>query len=152
MTGVIGADHAEGSVFGDGQTVVAAHGVALEKLDPRHELNDLELFNLVIEAADLRLFKLHPPQFFGLLVAEPIDALDGFGPIGHGGVAEFFETTRRGGHRVIDRAENAPVTASRRALTGAYRSATQLGQHFLHDLSNSLFVGLDHPEASLMFG
>lgn len=71
------SDHSEGCVLGDSQAVITADGVALQKLDPRDELHDLQLLDLVVESADLCLFEFHAAQLFGLLVADAIDAGNG---------------------------------------------------------------------------
>ncbi len=145
------SDHAEGCVLGHRQTVVAADGVALQEFDPRDELHDLQFLDLVIEAADLGFFEFHAAQLFGLLVANAIDAGDGLGAIFHRDVAELLESARRRGHRVIDGAKDTPIAVGVTVATvhGSAASAlAQLGQHLLHDLSNGLFVGLNHPYAS----
>jgi hypothetical protein len=49
-----------------GDAVVAAHAVGLDPLDPGHELHDLELLDLVLEPADLRLLELEPAPLDGV--------------------------------------------------------------------------------------
>ena len=138
------ADHAERGVLGHGQPVVAAVASHLRNSIPGTSLTILQLLDLVIEAADLRLFEFQPAQLVGLLIANPIDASDGLGPIGQRPVAESLEAFRRGGHRIVDRAEHAPIAVGVAVTAVRCSSASQLGEHLLHHLPDGLFVGLDH--------
>ena len=54
------ADDTKRSVFGDRQPVVTADGIRPHELDTWHKLDDLELFDLMIESTDLGLFKFQP--------------------------------------------------------------------------------------------
>src|SRR5580704_7544709 len=140
-----GTDDAERCVLRHSEPVVAARRVALEKLDARHELDDVQLLNLVVEPADFCLFKFEPPQLVGLFVTNAVNAGDGLGPIGQRGIAKFLETVIRGRDCLVDGAENAPIAAARRAVAARPGGpSTQLGEHLLHDLPNGLFVGLNH--------
>ena len=78
-----GSDDAERSIFGDRQTVVTAHRVASERFDTGNQLDDLQLFNLMIQPADLGFFQFQPAEFFGLFGTNSIDTLNGLGAIFH---------------------------------------------------------------------
>ena len=140
-----GADHAEWGILGHGQPVVAADASHFRNSMPGTSLTMLQLLDLVIEPADLCLFEFQPAQFVGLLIANLVNAGDGFATIGQGGVAELFEALVRGAHGVVDRLEDAPIAVLASAVAaGRARPTSQLGKHLLDNLPNGLFVGLDH--------
>jgi hypothetical protein len=66
-----GADDAERRVLLQGDAVVAAHAVRLDPLDAGHELHDLQLLDLVLEAADLGLLELELAPLGGLSCRAP---------------------------------------------------------------------------------
>ena len=60
------ADDAEGRVLLQRDAVVAAAAVGMQPLDAGHELDDLQLLDLVIEPADLRLLQLDAAPLGGV--------------------------------------------------------------------------------------
>ena len=71
------ADDAEGSMFDDGQTVVAAEHFAPHELDTRRFLAQRpKLLDLVVEPADASLFHLHRSQFDRLVDGNAANVID----------------------------------------------------------------------------
>src|SRR5262249_24483410 len=101
-------NHAEWRVFGKRQAMIATQAVGLEKFDAGNKFDDFQLFNLVIEPADLGFFKLQPAEFFGLLSRDAPDALDGLAAVFEPALGELFKSSRRCLDCLIDRFENAP--------------------------------------------
>ena len=69
-------DDAERCVFLERNAVVAAKPIGAQPLDPRHVADDLELFDLVIESADLRFLKLDSAPLLVVLLAQALDDLN----------------------------------------------------------------------------
>ena len=71
------ADHAERGVLDDRQAVIAAEHFAAQELDARRPLAErLELFDLVLQPADLGLFHLHRAQLDALVDGDAADVVD----------------------------------------------------------------------------
>jgi hypothetical protein len=85
-----GRDDAEGGVLLEGDAVVAAAGVGVEPLDAGDELHDLELLDLVVEAADLGLGELELAPLGGVLGGEGLDDLDNLGAGGDALLGELL--------------------------------------------------------------
>jgi hypothetical protein len=60
--------------------VIAAERVRLDPLDAGHQLDDLELLDLVVEPADLRLVQLLASPRLGLVGDDPLDDVDDLPP------------------------------------------------------------------------
>ena len=71
------ADHTEGSVLDDGQSVVSAKDFAGQKLYARGSLaQHLKLFNLVLQPTDFRFGKFHTTEFFGVVDGDAANVRD----------------------------------------------------------------------------
>jgi len=72
-----GADHAEGRVLDDRQAAVAAVHLAPQELDAGAAFAQrFQLFDLVLQAADLGFVHLHRAQFDALVDRDPADVAD----------------------------------------------------------------------------
>ena len=112
-------DHAEGSVLDHSQAVVAAKDLAPHELDARHLLaENLELLDLVVEPADLRLGKLHPPEFLGVLDRDPTDVGNRPAAALHPETLQFVKCRRGGGYGLVHGGED-PVGGRRPAGAGS---------------------------------
>src|SRR5262245_37136666 len=71
------ADHPEGCMFDNGQTMVSAKRLALQKFDARRPLaKRFELLDLVLQPSDLGLFHFHRAQFDALVDGNPANVID----------------------------------------------------------------------------
>jgi hypothetical protein len=102
----------------------------------------------VIETADFGLFELEPAEFVGLLVGNAADAVDDLAAVFETSLRELIETLGRGGDRLIDRLEDPSGAVARLARGGNAGRASQLGEHFLNNLTNRRFSRL-HMNVSL---
>src|SRR5262245_57919105 len=55
--------HSERSVFFERDAMIAAAPVRVQPFDPRHQLENLQLLNLVIQPPDLRLLQFNSAPF-----------------------------------------------------------------------------------------
>ena len=89
------ADDAEGGVLDHRQAVIAAEDFAAEELHAQRPLAQrLELLDLVLQAADLRLFHLHRAQLDALLDRDAADVPDDAAAIVDRHAAESVRTPR----------------------------------------------------------
>ena len=65
-----GAHDAKGRVFLQRDAVVAAAAIGMQPLDARHQLDDLQLLDLVVQPADLRFFQFDPAPLGGIGLGE----------------------------------------------------------------------------------
>ena len=82
------ADDTEGRVFLEGDATIAAHRVRLEPLGAGDVFGDLELGDLVVDAADLGLLHLEAAPWLGVCDGH---AFDDFDHLGATRDAEFFQ-------------------------------------------------------------
>ena len=110
------ADDAERGVLDDGQAVVAAEDFAPHELDAGRPLAErLELFDLVLQPADLRLFHLHRAQLDALVDRDAADVVDDPLAVFDRPLAEAARTPRV-----------AAATASSTQVKTPYRPANDL--------------------------
>src|SRR5262249_296633 len=84
------ADEAEGRGAQQGDGVVAGVRLGLEELDTRDAVGDhLQFFNLVRQAADLRLVEFLAAERLRLLLADLADAVDGLAAVLQAARLEF---------------------------------------------------------------
>src|SRR5439155_14904347 len=76
------ADHPEGRVLFECNPVIAAAAIRMQPLDSGHQLNNFQLFNLMVEPANLRFFEFQASPLRGVGVANRLDEVDDFGASG----------------------------------------------------------------------
>ena len=97
------ADDAERGVLDDGQAVIAAEHFAPHELDAGRALAErLELFDLVLQPADLGFFHLHRAQLDALVDRDAADVVDDPLAVFDRPLAELLEGLGRGGHGFVD--------------------------------------------------
>src|SRR5205807_3541704 len=103
------ADHSEWGVLLERYAVLAAEGVGLEELDAGDAVgDDLQLFDLVDEPADLGLFQLLAAELFGLFGANAADAGHRLAPVFEAAPLELALRPRRGAHGAVHVLKDAP--------------------------------------------
>ena len=149
------AHDAEGRVFLQRDAVIAAAGVGPEPFHAGDELDNLQLLDLVIEPANLRLVEFEFAPHFRVGLRHRLDDLDdlharrdagllelqegflrgGAGFIGVGVHAELAACSGRGG---VALAIAAAVCLRGGSRGGSFRGrrATEAAQHFTDDVSN----------------
>ena len=92
-----GTYDAEGRVFFEHDAVIAAHGIRSKPFDAGHQFNNLQLFDLVIQSTDLRLFKLDATPFARVRVGHGFDDVDDLAASFDALLLELVESVVRGG-------------------------------------------------------
>jgi hypothetical protein len=70
-------------VFFQGDPMIAAQAVGPEPLHTRNQLDDLQLLDLMIQPADLRLLQLDAPPLHRIGLSHRFDDLNDLHPGGH---------------------------------------------------------------------
>jgi hypothetical protein len=117
-----GRDDAVGRVLFEGDAVIAAARVGVQPFDAGHEFHDLELFDLVGEAADLRLVELEFAPRLGVAGDERLDDLHDLGATLDAFDAQLLEGRLGGGAGAGRIGENAEPAAGRRGHDRGSRS------------------------------
>ena len=108
-------NHTERGVLDHGEAMIAAKHLAVHELDPRHLLAEhLQLPDLVLESADLRLGKLQGPEFLGVVDGDPANVGDRLPAALHAEPLELLEGVGGGPDSLVDAPEHA-VGPGRRA-------------------------------------
>ena len=97
VLGVTAAHDAERRVFLQRDAVIAAAGVGSQPFHARHELDDLELLDLVIEPADLRLVEFEFAPRLGVCLGQRLDDLFDLAARGDALFLQLQERFLRGG-------------------------------------------------------
>ena len=106
-----GSDDAERGVFLEGDAMVAAAGIGAEPVHAGDELDDLELGDLVIEAADLGFVEFDLAPGFGILFGEGFDDLLDFAAGGDAFLLELEEGFLGGGAGFLGGGVDAELAA-----------------------------------------
>ena len=105
------ADDAEGRVFLERDAVIAAARIGPEPLHAGDELDDLELLDLVVEPADLRLVEFELAPHFRVGLGHRLDDLDDLNARGDAALLKLEEGLVRGGAGFVGIGEHAELAA-----------------------------------------
>src|SRR5262249_10948908 len=141
------ADDAERRVFDHGQAMVAAEDLAAHELDAgRLFAERLELFDLMHQAADTRLFHFHRAELDRLLDRDTANVADDPLAIFDGAVRKLVKGFGGRGDRLVHAREDAEAavkaaTVRRRwhATIGRQLRRTDAGEYFLNNAANNGF-------------
>src|SRR5579862_774233 len=115
-----GRDDAEWRVFLQRDAMITAATVRIEPLDTRDELDDFELLDFVVEAADFGFVQLDLAPRLGVGFGHGLDDLNDLGASGYAAFAELQKTFVRGGASFVGILKHAVfATAQARANTSA---------------------------------
>ncbi len=97
------ADDAEGSVFDDGETVVAAVAFRFEELDTGSLFAERFQFgDLVFQPTDLGFVHLHRSEFDRVVDRNAADVIDDSATVFDGPISQFFKRGPCGANCIID--------------------------------------------------
>ena len=119
-------DDTKGRIFFERDTVIAAARVGAEPVHTGHQLNQAQLGDLVIEAADLGFFKFNFAPLLGILLGH---RLDDFLNLAAGSNAFFLQLQKRflrGFASFFRRCEHAEL-AAQRGRGGGFLGAAAAG-------------------------
>src|SRR5262249_16243136 len=106
-------DDAERRVFLQRDAVIAAASVRIQPVHSGNKLDDLELFNFVIEPADLCFVQLLTSPRFGIFVRQRLDDLLDLPPRGHAFFLKFQKGFLGGEARLVRVLKNTKPPAAR---------------------------------------
>ena len=144
VTGVMTPMTPKGAYSCSDDAVLAAEGVGAQELDAGDAVgDDLELLDLVLEPADLRLFQFLAAELLGLLDADLADAGDGLAAVFEAARLELALRLGGGGDGGVDVVEDAALRGRGRCRRrGGGLAVAHLRQHLLDHAADQIIGDL----------
>src|SRR6266699_232137 len=155
-----GANDSKRSIFFQRNPVIAAAAIGMQPFHAGDELDNLQLLDLVVEPANLRLGQFSTAPFGGIGVAHRLDDFDNFDTRGDALLLELQVSAMCRLAGFVGVLENSEFAATGAAAAGSFVAATARGrgdrrggwlgrrigakaaQDFADDISNESFVNL----------